>query len=100
MLLYFDFDFFVFQGQFALDASARAISFYKNYFGVSYPLPKYDCIAISDFQCGAMENWGLVNYNFTGLVNYNFTGLVNCNSTGLVNYNSSRLVNFWLYWVY
>jgi puromycin-sensitive aminopeptidase len=48
------------QGRFALDASTRAITFYKNFFGVSYPLPKYDCIAIADFQCGAMENWGLV----------------------------------------
>jgi puromycin-sensitive aminopeptidase len=52
---------FTFKGLFALDASTRAITFYKDYFGVSYPLPKYDCIAIADFQCGAMENWGLVS---------------------------------------
>ena len=47
--------------------SKRAISYYKEYFGVSYPLPKYDCIAISDFQCGAMENWGLVSRHLTFL---------------------------------
>ncbi len=52
------------QGQFALEVSIKAISFYKNYFGVSYPLPKYDSIAIADFQCGAMENWGLVRKLF------------------------------------
>ena len=50
------------QGKFALETSIRAITYYKDFFGVSYPLPKYDCIAIADFQMGAMENWGLVTF--------------------------------------
>ena len=50
------------QGYFALESSIRAITFYKDFFGIPYPLKKYDCIAISDFQCGAMENWGLVTF--------------------------------------
>ena len=50
------------QGQFALQTSAKAITYYKDFFGISYPLKKYDCIAIADFQCGAMENWGLVTF--------------------------------------
>jgi hypothetical protein len=52
-----------------LEVSIKAISFYKNYFGVSYPLPKYDSIAIADFQCGAMENWGLVSNQFIDAIN-------------------------------
>ena len=40
----------------------QALEFYSNFFNVKYPLPKYECIAIADFQCGAMENWGLVTY--------------------------------------
>ena len=48
------------QGTFALESSKRAIQFYNDFFGVHYPLKKYDCIAIADFQCGAMENWGLI----------------------------------------
>ena len=50
------------QGRFALESSKRAIEFYNDFFGVHYPLKKYDCIAIADFQCGAMENWGLVTF--------------------------------------
>jgi len=50
------------QGRFALETSKRAIQFYNDFFGVPYPLEKYDCIAIADFQCGAMENWGLVTF--------------------------------------
>jgi hypothetical protein len=72
-----------------MDTSRRALTFYSEFFGVSYPLPKYDCIAVADFQYGAMENWGLVNYNFTGLVNNNFLGLVSYNATPLVNINNN-----------
>ena len=53
------------QGQFALDTSVKSINYYKDFFGVSYPLPKYDCIAIADFSMGAMENWGLVTFRET-----------------------------------
>jgi len=56
------------QGEFALDASIKAITYYKDFFGISYPLKKYDCIAISDFQCGAMENWGLVTFRETAVL--------------------------------
>jgi len=56
------------QGQFALDTSVKSITYYKEFFGVSYPLPKYDCIAIADFQMGAMENWGLVTFRETAVL--------------------------------
>jgi len=45
------------QGKFAMETSCRALKYYSDFFDVAYPLPKYDCIAIPDFQCGAMENW-------------------------------------------
>lgn len=47
---------------FALDIAKRSIEFYEDYFGVPYPLPKSDQIALPDFAAGAMENWGLVTY--------------------------------------
>ena len=47
---------------FALDIATHSIDFYDEYFGVLYPLPKSDHVALPDFSSGAMENWGLITY--------------------------------------
>lgn len=47
---------------FALDIATRTINFFEEYFGVDYPLPKSDHVALPDFSSGAMENWGLITY--------------------------------------
>lgn len=47
---------------FGLDVAVRSIDFFNDYFGVPYPLPKCDHVALPDFSSGAMENWGLVTY--------------------------------------
>ncbi|CAL1545832.1 unnamed protein product [Lymnaea stagnalis] len=56
------------QGRFALDVAVKTLPFYKKYFGIAYPLPKVDLIAIADFSAGAMENWGLITYRETALL--------------------------------
>ncbi len=47
---------------FANEIAARSLEFYDDNFGVKYPLPKLDQVALPDFEAGAMENWGLVTY--------------------------------------
>ena len=49
------------QGHFALDCAVRCLSFFNEFFGIPYVLPKVDLLAIPDFAAGAMENWGLVS---------------------------------------
>lgn len=56
------------QGQFALEVAAKTLSFYKDYFGIAYPLKKLDMIAVPDFAAGAMENWGAVTYRETAIL--------------------------------
>jgi puromycin-sensitive aminopeptidase len=56
------------QGKFALDVCTKVLPYYKEYFGIAYPLPKMDLVAIADFSAGAMENWGLVTYRETCLL--------------------------------
>jgi hypothetical protein len=45
---------------FPLEAGKAILHYYNDYYGIQYPLPKLDLIAISDFQAGAMENWGAI----------------------------------------
>lgn len=53
---------------FGLDVAKRSIEFFDDYFGVPYPLPKADHVALPDFSVGAMENWGLVTYREVCLI--------------------------------
>jgi aminopeptidase N len=46
------------QGRFALDNAVKLLDYYNDYFGVPYPLPKLDLIAVPGGFGGAMENWG------------------------------------------
>ena len=48
---------------FALGATRDLLRYFNNYFGIPYPLPKLDQIAIPGGFNGAMENWGAVVYN-------------------------------------
>ena len=49
-------------GRYALESSAEILKYYNDYFGVQYPLPKLDQIAIPGGFGGAMENWGGITY--------------------------------------
>ncbi|MBN8807548.1 MAG: M1 family metallopeptidase [Sphingomonas sp.] len=52
------------QGNYALASAKRLLTYYNDYFGQPYPLPKLDMIAgpgSSQFF-GAMENWGAIFY--------------------------------------
>lgn len=53
---------------FALQSSKDLLHYYNQYFGVPYPLPKLDQIAIPGGFSGAMENWGAVIYNESTLL--------------------------------
>jgi aminopeptidase N len=49
-------------GRYALESTAQVLEYYNDYFGVPYPLPKLDQIAIPGGFGGAMENWGGITY--------------------------------------
>jgi aminopeptidase N len=49
-------------GRYALESSAKILRYYNDYFGVPYPLPKLDQIAVPGGFGGAMENWGGITY--------------------------------------
>lgn len=47
---------------FSVEVAVKCLEFFEDYFGVAYPLPKLDMVALPDFSVGAMENWGLITY--------------------------------------
>ncbi|HWX17297.1 MAG TPA: M1 family metallopeptidase, partial [Chthoniobacterales bacterium] len=49
-------------GRYTLEGSAKILQYYNDYFGVPYPLPKLDQIAVPGGFGGAMENWGGITY--------------------------------------
>lgn len=53
---------------YALDCALKSLDAYNDFFGIKYPLPKLDMVAIPEFAMGAMENWGLVTYRDVDLL--------------------------------
>ena len=50
------------KGRFALENAVKLLAYYNHYFGVKYPLPKLDLIAVPGGFGGAMENWGGITF--------------------------------------
>src|ERR1051326_3657424 len=55
-------------GRYALESTAQILEYYNDYFGLPYPLPKLDQIAIPGGFGGAMENWGGITYYESALL--------------------------------
>ena len=56
------------RGRYSLNLGKKLLSSYEEYFGIEYPLPKLDLIAMPDFAAGAMENWGAITFRETILL--------------------------------
>ncbi|PRP83853.1 puromycin-sensitive aminopeptidase isoform 1 [Planoprotostelium fungivorum] len=56
------------QGIFARDTAVKAIEAYVQYFGIDFPLPKLDLVAIPDFSSIGMENWGIATFSMEVLL--------------------------------
>lgn len=53
-----------------LEFGRKALQLSEEYYGIPYPLPKLDLIAIPDFAFGAMENWGAITFRENLLLYY------------------------------
>jgi aminopeptidase N len=56
-------------GDYALESAVHLLHYYDEYFGVKYPLPKLDLIAVPGGFGGAMENWGGITF-YEGILLY------------------------------
>jgi aminopeptidase N/puromycin-sensitive aminopeptidase len=60
--------------RFALESAKYVLHYYDDYFGIRYPMPKLDMVALPDFEAGAMENFGCITYRETDLLVDSRTG--------------------------
>ncbi len=49
-------------GAYAADRAGEMLAAYEEYYGIPYPLPKLDLVALENFWAGAMENWGAITF--------------------------------------
>ncbi|HSY24775.1 MAG TPA: M1 family metallopeptidase [Polyangiaceae bacterium] len=55
-------------GKAALEVTSALLARLTDYFGIDYPYPKLDLVAVPDFDAGAMENPGLITFRDTFLL--------------------------------
>jgi cytosol alanyl aminopeptidase len=55
-------------GDLALEATSALARELAGYFGIAYPYPKIDIVAVPNFSAGAMENAGLITFRDTYLL--------------------------------
>ena len=56
------------QGKYPLEVAIKSVEHFTEFFDCPYPMNKLDLIAIADFACSAMENWGLITYRESALL--------------------------------
>jgi len=59
--------------RFGLEFGRKALAFCEDYYGIRYPLPKLDLVAVPDFASGAMENWGAITFRENLLLHHPHT---------------------------
>ena len=55
-------------GTYAVRLAEKLLPEYERYYGIPYPLPKLDLIAVPEFWAGAMENWGAIAFSEMALL--------------------------------
>ncbi len=56
------------QTEYAAEIGPVILEDYEAYFGMPFPLPKQDMLAIPDLAFGGMENWGVISYRESALL--------------------------------
>ncbi|XP_077977919.1 aminopeptidase N-like [Glandiceps talaboti] len=50
----------IYSANYSLQTGVKQLTFFEEFWGIPYPLPKMDMVSVPDFYFGAMENWGLI----------------------------------------
>ncbi len=81
-------------GRFALDSAVKLLAFYNDYFGVKFPLPKLDLIAVPGGFGGAMENWGGITF-FESLLLFDPSNSADAARRGIFSVLAHEMAHQW-----
>ncbi|XP_026478385.1 aminopeptidase N-like isoform X2 [Ctenocephalides felis] len=56
------------QTEYARNLSVSLLEYYQGYFGIDFPMPKIDIVAVPEFGFNAMENWGLITFRESAML--------------------------------
>lgn len=79
---------------YALDVGIGVTEFYIKYFGIEYPLPKLDLVAVPDFNSGAMEQYGLITFREAALLHDESTSS-SSNKLRIASLISHEIAHMW-----
>jgi aminopeptidase N len=82
-------------GAFALSAAEYVLHYYDTYFGIKYPMPKLDMIALPDFEAGAMENFGAITYRESDFLLDSKNASVGAEQKGVANVVAHEMAHQW-----
>ncbi|KAL7633447.1 UNVERIFIED_CONTAM: hypothetical protein RMT77_016318 [Armadillidium vulgare] len=80
--------------KYSLELGVNVLNYFERYFGLQYPLPKQDMIAIPDFVSGAMEHWGLITFRETNIL-YDPSESSSSNKQRVASVISHELAHMW-----
>eukprot|EP00927_Polykrikos_kofoidii_P066732 TRINITY_DN62294_c0_g1_i1.p1 TRINITY_DN62294_c0_g1~~TRINITY_DN62294_c0_g1_i1.p1 ORF type:complete len:934 (+),score=173.95 TRINITY_DN62294_c0_g1_i1:69-2804(+) len=78
-------------GRFALEVAASSLTYFEDFFGVKFPLPKLDLMVPPSFPIGGMENWGLITLTNRALLDDNASFMQRYRVAGLVAHEVSHM---------
>lgn len=84
---------YIHQAQYALEVKQKVLPEYEKVFDIAYPLPKLDTLVASDFDAGAMENWGLITGRTSVFLYDEKSGLQGMKTTAAVQ--SHEVAHMW-----
>jgi aminopeptidase N len=81
-------------GRYALDSAVDLLRYFNEYFGIAYPLPKLDLIAVPGGFGGAMENWGGITF-FESRLLFDPTTSASDARRGIFNIIAHEMAHLW-----
>ncbi|XP_005179668.2 thyrotropin-releasing hormone-degrading ectoenzyme [Musca domestica] len=85
---------YVTECSYALNIASKILGYFEKLFGVPFPLPKIDIVAVPKYGSSAMENWGLITLK-ESILRLETDSLYEWSKNVIISVMSHELVHQW-----